>query len=121
MDKARLFLVSTTTKLRAFFPSVKPPSNPRQLWLKRKKQIWSYILYYQVKGKPPKTTSKTAPVFSKPKPPIRAMAHFVNHHPEQVFFIESGKWFASPFFHSFALALLACAATSKTPLTNQKR
>ncbi|WP_220234515.1 hypothetical protein, partial [Klebsiella pneumoniae] len=52
MDKARLFVNSTLTKLRAFFPSVKTHSNPCPAWPERQNPFWSYILYYQDKAKP---------------------------------------------------------------------
>lgn len=43
------------------------------------------------------------------------MAHFVNHHPTQFSFPHVVNGSLRRFFHSFALAQLAYAATSKTP------
>lgn len=95
MDKARLFVNSTLTKLRAFFPSVKTHANPCHAWLNRQKQSAIYILYYQDKGKPrispPKITSPTHRILTpdhtkkNQNRSIRALAHSVNQHPQTGF------------------------------------
>lgn len=88
-------MVGRTSKIRAFFPSVKTPANPCPVWLNHQKPFWSYILYYQDKGKPrispPKITSPTHQILTPDhtkkikKRFIRALAHFVNQHPRLVF------------------------------------